>query len=292
MTAQAFVLIDGLLLPEALRQLYGRGETLEIDPLYLGTRWSPLKDKGPILVQASERLENEWLHKGHWHACSSLLYSQAAMPTLAAHLRRFLCPPDYLGNASLLRFADPLVLHAWLSSQEQAHLDRTLGPIEQLRVAIPRQPWHRESASVADGIATFARDRTEQAWESSFALQGPAQLEAFEQAYDFLFKRRLYDWITRETPGAFATERSEQIDNWLDHSLRSGRDWGLISEFALATWVRHSHALGLDFVNAPGSVWQQWQAKHPEQQALAPELRLDAFDIYQEQRETAEPTDE
>lgn len=292
MSAQAFVLIDGLLLPEALRQLYGRGETLEIDPLYLGTRWQNLKDKGPILVQASERLEGEWLRERHWHASSSLLYSQAAMPMLAAHLRHFLCPPDYLGNASLLRFADPLVMHAWLTSQEQAHLNRTLGPIEQLQVAIPRQPWHREQASATHGIATFARDRTEQAWQPSFAVQGPAQLEAFERAYDVLFKQRLHAWITRQTPGAFATEQPEQIDNWLDHSLRSGRDWGLISEFALATWAEYGHAQGLDFVHAPDGLWQQWLAEHPEQQNLAPELRLDAFDLHQEQRTAQEATNE
>lgn len=292
MSAQAFVLIDGLLLPEALKQLYGRGETLEIDPLYLGTRWQNLKDKGPILVQASERLEGEWLHKDHWHACSSLLYSQATMPILAAHLRRFLCPPDYLGNASLLRFADPLVLHAWLSSQEQAHLNRTFGPIEQLRVAIPRQPWHREPISLTGGIATFARDQAEQAWEPSFALQGPAQLEAFEQAYDFLFKRRLYDWIIGRTPGAFAAERPEQIDAWLDHSLRSGRDWGLITEFALATWAEYGHAQGLDFTHTPDGLWQQWLTAHPEQQYLAPERRLDAFDLYQEQSTAQEATHE
>ncbi len=291
MSAQAFVLIDGLLLPDALKTLYGRGETLEIDPLYLGTRWDGLKDKGPILVQASDRLRDEWQQQDHWQACSCLLHSPAPRSAIIGHLRHFICPPDHLGNASLLRFADPLVLHFWLASQEQAHRNRTLGPIERVQVASPRQPWHPEPATAMAGITTFAIDGDPYQWQSRFAVQGPAQLEAFEHAFDFLFKRRLHAWITRLTPTAFADQRPEQIDAWLDEVLRSGRDWGLVSEFALATWAEYSHTLGQDFTTSAGGDWQRWLTEHPTPLCPAPEQQLDAFDLYRERRTTQELTD-
>lgn len=41
-----YLLIDGLLRPDAIKQLYQRSEPLSIKPLYLGTRWAPLKERG------------------------------------------------------------------------------------------------------------------------------------------------------------------------------------------------------------------------------------------------------
>ena len=62
MNSGNYLLIDGVLCPDALRQLYQRGEPLSIKPLFLGTRWEPLKEQGPILVQAHapSRLMEEW----------------------------------------------------------------------------------------------------------------------------------------------------------------------------------------------------------------------------------------
>ncbi|MCF5602739.1 DUF4123 domain-containing protein, partial [Pseudomonas syringae] len=35
-----YLLIDGVLRPDAIKQVYQRAEPMEIMPLYLGTRWS------------------------------------------------------------------------------------------------------------------------------------------------------------------------------------------------------------------------------------------------------------
>lgn len=282
MSGALFLLVDGLLKPDALRQLYARQENLDIEPLYMGTRWSQLKDKGPILVKASERLSQAWRSDADWRRCACLLQSRASMVDLARHLRRFLCPPDYLGNASLLRFADPLVLCHWLGSFDQSHRDRVLGPIDSLWVERPRQPWQPPHAS-AEETVQFAVLAPVTTWDPGFALQGQAQLDALEQAHDFLFQRRLYQAIHHEDPAAFTALPSAAIDAWLADALCSGRDWGLTSEFALATWAWYRHELGTDFIDVADGPYQTWLQLQPQCAELPPELRLDAFDQYRMQ---------
>lgn len=275
MSLAHYLLVDGLLKPDALKQLYGRQENLEIEPLYLGTRWVNLKDKGPILVQASEPLKEAWHSDPQWQGCASLLASHAPLLEIANHLRHFICPPDALGNASLLRFSDPVILHHWLSSFDAGQLQRTLGPIEQLWVAEPRQPWQPGKS-----IATFYGSATPEPWATGFALQGAAQLEAFEQATVFVFQQRLYAFLIRESPDAFAAHSSEQIDHWLEQSLSSGRDWGLVSEFGLATWARYRLALGEDFASRSDGAFQEWLEQQNAPRCTSPEQQLDDFDLY------------
>ncbi|MCO8169297.1 DUF4123 domain-containing protein [Pseudomonas sp. 21LCFQ02] len=270
-----YLLVDGLLMPDALRQLHGRQENLDIEPLYLGTRWADFQAQGPILVQASASLRDAWPSDPHWQSCASLLASGATLLKIANHLRHFICPPDALGNASLLRFSDPVVMHHWLSSFAAGQLDLTLGPIDELRVAAPRQPWQ-----AAKGIAAFRVTGERQPWAVGFALQGAQQLEAFEQATVFVFQQRLYNWLLGEYPTAFAGQSPNQIDQWLEQSLSSGREWGLITEFGFATWARYRLALGEDFVTAPDGAWQQWLRQQTAPRCTSPEQQLDDFDLH------------
>lgn len=280
MSQAHYLLVDGLLKPDALKQLYGRRENLEIEPLYLGTRWAQFKDKGPILVLASGPLREAWHSDPQWQNCASLLTSHAPLLEIANHLRHFICPLDALGNASLLRFSDPVILHHWLSSFDAGQLQRTLGPIEQLWVAEPAQPWQPAPLPPNKGIATFCGSAKPEPWAAGFALQGAAQLEAFEQATVFVFQQRLYAFLIRESPGAFAAHSSEQIDRWLEQSLSSGRDWGLISEFSLATWARYRLALGEDFVSRSDGAFQDWLSQQNAPRCTSPEQQLDEFDLY------------
>lgn len=48
-----YLLIDGLLRPDAVKQLYQYDEPIEIAPLYLGTRWAEIMDLGPVLVRTA-----------------------------------------------------------------------------------------------------------------------------------------------------------------------------------------------------------------------------------------------
>lgn len=280
MSLTHYLLVDGLLKPDALKQLYGRQENLEIEPLYLGTRWVNLKDKGPILVQASEPLREAWHSDPQWQGCASLLASHAPLLEIANHLRHFICPPDALGNASLLRFSDPVILHHWVSSLDAGQLQRTLGPIEQLWVADPRQPWQPVPLPPTKGIARFCASGKPAPWAAGFALQGTAQLEAFEQATVFVFQQRLYAFLVRQYPGAFAAHSSEQIDHWLAQSLSSGRDWGLVSEFGLATWARYRLTLGEDFATRSEGAFAQWLGQQTAPRCTSPEQQLDDFDLY------------
>lgn len=134
-----YLLIDGMLRPDAIKQLYQLTEVLEIAPLYLGTRWSNIMDMGPVLVQLPSQsvLAREWHGDAAQRIDACIFHSSASLKIVAAHLRQYLNPDDYLGNSSLLRFADPLVMHHWLSSYSREHLSQALGPIQQLWVQPP-----------------------------------------------------------------------------------------------------------------------------------------------------------
>lgn len=144
-----YLLIDGMLRPDAIKQLYQLNEPLDIAPLYLGTRWSKIVDMGPVLVQlpSQSALVREWHGNAAQRIDACIFHSSASLKVVAAHLRQYINPDDYLGNSSLLRFADPLVLHHWLSSYSREHLSQILGPIQQLWVQPPLRGWQHGNAS-------------------------------------------------------------------------------------------------------------------------------------------------
>lgn len=274
-----YLLIDGVLRPDAIKQLYQRSEPLSIKPLYVGTRWAALKERGPILVGAESpcQLIHDWRTSPAQHLDACALYSQAPTQTVADHLRQFLSPPDHLGQCSLLRFADPVVLHYWLSSYSPEHLTQVLGPVEQIWVRQPVHSWHPLPQTP---FTSFVRYGPVHAWEARFSLLGEPQIEAFEQAYWWVFKERLHRWLTSLKAEAFEDKTGTQIDNWMEHAIESGRRWGLVSEYAFATWAELCLLWGLDFTDLEDGPYQRWKSTHPEQARLAPELRLEALDNF------------
>lgn len=274
-----YLLIDGFLRPDAIKKLYQRGEPLAITPLYLGTRWAAIKEQGPITVQAQSpsKLIHEWRTSPEQHNDASAFYSRAEAQTVADHLRRFLSPQDHLGQCSLLRFADPVVLHYWLSSYSREHLAQILGPVEHLWVRTPVHSWH---SVLSTPFTSFVRQGPVHAWEANFSLLGEPQIEALEQAYQWVFKERIYAWLNLRDAKTFADKNGAQIDNWIDHALDSARRWGLVTELALATWAELCQVWGLDFTELANGPYYRWTVEHPDQTRLAPELRIKALDNF------------
>ncbi|KTB76180.1 hypothetical protein AO070_23995 [Pseudomonas syringae pv. syringae PD2766] len=276
-----YLLIDGVLRPDAIKQVYQRAEPMEIMPLYLGTRWSAVMNQGPVLVKVppESSLIREWLEPAALRTDASIFSSNAALKDVAEHLCRFLCPVDYLGNSSLLRFADPLVTHYWLSSYSEEHLSQILGPINQLWVQLPRHTWQRNPSSLP---ATFVNQHPKTLWHEHSVLLGEPQLQALKECYRWLFEERIHDWLQEQDPQAFANLTEDQIAIWLERAVDSGLEWGLVSEYALATWADICHAWGQGFVNHPQSPYPLWQTLYPQLQHLPPELRINSLDEYRE----------
>lgn len=284
-----FFLIDGVLRPDAIPTLYQRGEPLEIVPLYLGTRWSGLRDLGPILVktQGNSSVLRDWQQNHLAQGDSSPLFSRAALNEVAAHLRHFICPPDLNGNKGLLRFADPLVAHYWLSSYGPAHLSHVLGPIETIWVKTPVHTWQ---STVDAAITPFLRPQSREPRDKNFSLLGEQQVAALELAYRWQLKERLYAWLNTRDARTFSLLSSEQTEWWLEHVLDSGNAWGLVSERGLATWAETCVDWGRDFASRPHSPYQEWLSQSPINRHLAPELRIEALDDYRQQALEAKDT--
>jgi len=277
--AQAnYLLIDGALRADALVGLYQRHELFEIDALYLGTRWKDLHDLGPILIKPDSRspLLSEWLDHESLRKDSTLIHSRANIEQVANHLRRFISPADWLGGGGLLRFADPLVAHFWLSSYPNGS-SQHLGPIEQWWVASPRHSWESPKQMQWQ---TFSGPGPEFAWDERHALLGEDQLAALELAQRWRFTGRIYDWLGERNPDFFAEMADAQISHWLYSSLEAGLGWGLVTERALAMWVEACVDYGQDFASRPQSPYQQWINLDAANAGLAPEPRIRAFELY------------
>lgn len=279
MTTRDYLLIDGLLRPDAIRQLYQRGDVQHIKPLYLGTRWMALKNSGPILAMPApgSRLMQDWWMSAQQHLSASGLHSRAPAQEVVDHLRHFLSPRDHLGQSCLLRFADPVILHFWLSSYTPEHLARILGPIERIRVRRPLHSWHPPAG---EPFTDFARPDATPGWDDSAAVLGESQTASLEQAFRWLFTERLYEWLKGIDPSFFADQSATSIEEWFQRALDSGYRWGLVTEYALATWAELCQVWGLDFTDAQSGPYQDWLTRHPDQARLPPELRIEALDDY------------
>ncbi|KAF1019041.1 MAG: hypothetical protein GAK37_03750 [Pseudomonas sp.] len=272
-----FVLIDGVLRPDAIAPLYQRGEPLEIEPLYLGTRWEALHDLGPILVtvRGPSSLISETCQHALQQADACLLYSRASMKTVADHLRRFMAPPDVLGGNGLLRFADPLVARYWLGSYAGVHLDAILGPIDA---------WHAvENPHAWDGAArgewrSVVRADAPPEWVEAWAHLGEAQLSALDRAARWRFMERLYGSFQHSHPEHLAHIDNSQLTQWFDDRLDEAQAWGLASERGLAIWVEYSLRWGAGFTAHADGPYQHWLARTPQALELAPELRIQQMD--------------
>ncbi|MBZ9784863.1 DUF4123 domain-containing protein [Pseudomonas sp. REP124] len=266
-----YLLIDGVLRPDALARLYQRGEPLEIVPLYLGTRWSELQDLGPILVSLlgpSTLIDEEYQQ-----ADASLLSSRAPQQVVADHLRRFIAPPDVLGGSGLLRFADPLVAHHWLESYQGTHLDGILGPIEAWHTPEGRHSWEPPPQSAWRSFL-----RAGPAPDGFNPLLGEGQLMALNRAGRWRFMERLNLGFQESHPLLLAQIDHDTRAQWFDQRLDEAEAWGLSSESSQAIWIEYSLRWGDGFTQHTDGPYQQWLANNPDALQLAPELRIQRMD--------------
>ncbi|AXJ03469.1 hypothetical protein CFN16_04800 [Pseudomonas fluorescens] len=272
-----FLLIDGVLRPNAIASLYQLGEPLEIEPLYLGTRWAELMDLGPILVKpsSSTSMISQTYQNANHQIDASLLYSSAPMSVVADHLRRYIAPSDVLGGNGMLRFADPLVTRYWLGSYQGEHLNVILGPIESW--SIPERP-HSWEANPAVQWLNFLRTSAPLAWQDSYAQLGQTQLDALGHAARWQFMERLHENFEQYHPRHLATLKLSSRTQWFDERLDEAQAWGLSSERSLAIWVEYSLRWGAGFTEHVNEPYQNWLARTPEASRLAPEIRIQKMD--------------
>ncbi|MGY2258843.1 DUF4123 domain-containing protein [Pseudomonas sp. SDO55104_S430] len=266
-----YLLIDGVLRPDALARLYQRGEPLEIVPLYLGTRWSELQDLGPILV--SLQGPSTLIGEEYQQADASLLSSRAPLQVVADHLRRFIAPPDVLGGSGLLRFADPLVARHWLESYQGTHLDGILGPIEAWHVPEGQHSWESAPQSVWRSFL-----RAGPAPDGVNTLLGEGQLKALNRAGRWQLSERLNHSLEQREPLLLAELDESTRTQWFDQRLDEAEAWGLSSECSLAIWVEYSVRWGIGFAFQSDGPYQRWLLHNPDALQLAPELRIQRMD--------------
>ena len=272
-----YLLIDGVLRPNALTSLCHFDEPLEIQPLYLGTRWAELNDLGPLLVsfRGSSDLINEACQSAAQQPDACLLHSLAPMSVVATHLRRFIAAPDALGGNGLLRFADPLVARYWLSSYQGAHRDAVLGPIEAWHVPENRHSWEPVESTAWRSIFRAAAPPE---WVDTFARLGETQLNALDQAARWRFMERLHQRLEQSHPQHLARIDKSQLTQWFHERLDEAQAWGLSSERSLAIWVEYSLRWGDGFTLRRSEPYQNWLASTPEAPKLSPEQRIQQMD--------------
>lgn len=266
-----FLLIDGVLRPNAIVSLYQSGEPLEIEPLYSGTRWSELRDLGPILVS----LKGSTNLPGETYQNTCLMRSPAPINIVANHLRRFIAPSDVRGGKSLLRFADPLVAGYWLGSHQGEHRDAVLGPIDAWHVPERLHAWELAQPSQ---WRSFCRTTPAPDWVDTYAQLGEVQLDALEQAARWRFVEQLHYHFEQNQPQLLARIDKNQLTQWFDVRLAEAHTWGLVSDRSRAIWVEYSLRWGDGFTEYPDGPYQRWLARTPDAFKLAPELRIQQMD--------------
>jgi hypothetical protein len=272
-----YLLIDGVLRANALTSLYQLDESVEVEPLYLGTRWAALNDLGPILVsiRGSSGFVNETCRSATGQPDASLLYSLAPMSVVAAHLRRFIAPPDVLGGNGLLRFADPLVARHWLGSYQGAQLDTVLGPIDAWHV--PEHPHSWEPVVSLEWRRIFCAAPSPE-WVDSCAQLGETQLGALDQAARWRFMEKLHQSLEQSLPQHLARIDISQLTRWFHDRLNEAQAWGLGTQRSLAIWVEYSLRWGEGFTLRADGPYQQWLVRTPDAPRFAPELRIQQMD--------------
>jgi len=270
-----YLLIDGVLRKGVIAELYGRDEEIEVEPLYLGTRWQDAHDLGPVLVAVSPQscLLSEARCSTNWLGCASFLSSDRSLREVSDHLREFICVRDGAGSHSLLRFADPLVAWHWLVSYSAPQYSHLLGPITEWKVALVAAKWLPHIEPQWNSFT--AKDHPPRIFDRTYMDE--KQEVALQQAYHWRLKERLYDWLKTYAAEPLQHRQSLDWDVWLDGRLQSAEQAGLISERSIAIWAMLSLEQGDDFASNPDTPYSQWKAREPQALGLPAEVNLQTF---------------
>lgn len=146
-----YLLVDGLSLPKAEKQLYQDNEFPAFVNLYVGTDWDALADVAPLLVSISDEtpFAQRFLAEGFYPEWGYLIQSSQGLHALARQLGQYLQVRHSTGTDFILRLADPGV--AGLLFREVKAFCSTLSGVQALLLPdIVRWQWqHMEVASGA-----------------------------------------------------------------------------------------------------------------------------------------------
>lgn len=150
--AKVFAILDGASVPSLLQDL------ASFDPeqicLYRGELEPDMAEVAPYLVMLERDADfTKWvLGKGwgeHWGIFG---ITQADLPTLRKHFRKFLMVYDESGQSLYFRYYDPRVLRVYLPTCNAAELKTIFGPVVSYLVEDEDSKVGRKFMLVEDGL--------------------------------------------------------------------------------------------------------------------------------------------
>lgn len=277
MTQYTYALVDGVMQQTAIKDLYKTKEPIQVMPLYIGTRFQDNYDLGPILVASLEN--NSQLINRLQQTCSnstSFITTEQPLSTVASHLKQFITVTDESGSYSLFRFADPLTTWYWLDSYQNDIPSDIFGPINIWQVINPVADWYTPTSQWQ---AFTSRKEASLNGVRLDYLNEP-QVKALDNAANFRFKNKLYQWVHDVRPKVLHNKAPEQITQWLDQILRGAQEYNLTNQRSIAQWLDLSIDYGIDFAVQPTSEYQQWLQQNNQYKALPNDLKIQNFYQY------------
>lgn len=272
MAQHTYALIDGVMRQTAIKDIYKSKEPIQVIPLYMGTRFQDNYDLGPILVASLNNNLTQKLQQEDWPTSTTIITSDETLATVSEHLKQFIEVTNDTGSNALFRFADPLTTWYWLNSYSENALVDIMGPITTWQVAEPSPDWNKQPIT----WQLFTNPKTEVLGFRLDYLNEP-QMDALNQAANFRFKNKIYQWLQLENPNVLVNKSPEQITQWIDTTLTKAEAFNLTTERTLAIWVDLCADYGQDFVNKKDSLYQRWLAENTQFKVLPADLKIEKF---------------
>lgn len=273
MAQYTYALIDGVMRQTAIKDLYKTKEPIQVMPLYIGTRFQENYDLGPILVASLQGPQFISQLQQQWADSTTILQSDQYLSIIADHLKQFITVTDETGSNALFRFADPLTTWYWLDSyQDSIPLD-ILGPISAWQVIKPIADWQQPN----NEWQTFTSPHNAKLTNIRLDYLNEPQVNALDKAADFRFKNKLYQWLKTERLMVLQDQTADQITQWLDQILANAQQYNLTNQRTIAQWFDLSIDYGLDFVEQPTGVYQQWLQHNSQYKMLPADIKIQHF---------------
>jgi Domain of unknown function (DUF4123) len=127
--AAVFAVLDGAAVPDLLDHLYG--ERPEFECLYRGELEPDMAAVAPYLVRLEQGTSfTDWvLTKGWGQHWGIFALTDAELPVLRRHFRKFLMVHDEQGAPLYFRYYDPRVLRQFLPTCNADEIVKVFGPI-------------------------------------------------------------------------------------------------------------------------------------------------------------------
>lgn len=277
MEQYSYALIDGVMRPNAIKEIYRFKEAIQLLPLYINTPYQGSYDLGPILVSVLNNRSNliNTLQKD-WTDSATIIQSFEPPQIILSHLQHFITVTDESQSQALLRFADPLITYYWLTSYPENALVDILGPIAQWQIAKPIPVWQTREIQ----WQIIEKPVNKAPIQLTLNYLNQPQLDALEEATEFRFKNKMYQWLINEKPQLFTGQTSQQIGQWLTTCYQEAKAFNLISERSVATWITLCADYGQDFTQIEKGPYQQWLMRYPKNKALPTEVSIQHFYAY------------